>query len=152
MMTEEMLLIKFFAAHERLVANDLELLQRDVSERALVAKLHQYLVEQFAPYATDVEYNRAGMKPKRVMRASECTVARTFGVVPDIVVHLRGSDDHNLVVCEVKKSISSKHARARDRQKLREIKRDHLYAHALLVVVPVGPSAARSPCLFELVS
>lgn len=124
------------AAVDRLVAEQPELLDLDVSERALSHHLAIYLAE-FLPAGlqVDVEYNRHGACPKRLnlppREASDRELPATT-VFPDIVIHRRGSDDSNLVVLELKKPQGSLEY---DRRKLRAFRRELGYAHAAHVVL-----------------
>jgi len=97
------------AAIDRLIAEQPELLDLDVSERALCHQLAQYitqLVPRELRLKTDCEYNRHGAEAKRLnlppRRALDREVrART--AFPDIIVHERQTDRHNEIVLEVKK-------------------------------------------------
>lgn len=99
--------------------NDNYLLKEDVNERSITHKLAMYLDHTFGKaYDVDCEYNRNIDHPsnqKRIMLSEyrlesdrltiiEDVVERT--VYPDIIVHKRGKNTHNLLVVEVKKSSS----------------------------------------------
>jgi hypothetical protein len=129
---------RFKIACEALQLYDRLLLEYDVGERTIAAKLLQYLVGVFPSHDVDFEYNRRGVLPKRVGWAAECTDNAESLVYPDLIIHRRGDDAANLVVCEVKKSSATPAQLDRDRLKLRAIKEDFHYQHALLVVVPTG--------------
>jgi hypothetical protein len=96
-------------AIERLIAEQPELLDLDVSERALCHQLAQYiasLVPNNFQLQTDCEYNRHGADPKRLdlpPRDALDREVRATTVFPDIIVHRRGTDDHNEIVLEIKK-------------------------------------------------
>lgn len=132
---------RFRAACEALHLNDSLLLEYNVSERTIAAKLQQYLVSVFPSHHVDLEYNRHGIDPKRVDWATECTRQQQALVLPDLIVHRRGDDSKNLVVCEVKKLTATPGELNCDRQKLRAMKQKFGYEHALLIAVPVGPGA-----------
>ena len=74
--------------------------KQHVGERACVFRFGIYLNQilkryiQFREYNLDCEYNRSYDDPKR----------RSGGmlIIPDIVLHKRGSNDNNLVVIEFK--------------------------------------------------
>jgi hypothetical protein len=94
-------------AIEAVVANDSELLDLDVSERALAHQLARYMAREVdAPLAVDCEYNRHLADPKRLnlppRRALDREIRATT-VFPDVLVHERNTDRQNYVVLEVKK-------------------------------------------------
>jgi hypothetical protein len=104
-----------------LLKNDLCLLQRDVSERAITHKLAEYLQHRFPDLHVDCEYNRnvedgldAG-KILDVLRADREEIIRncpseddllTVSTYPDIIVHRRLTNAENFLVIEVKKANS----------------------------------------------
>lgn len=87
---------------------DRYLLEHNLSERCISARVALHLQHFFPGYCVDVEYNRAGDIPKRLDLPDEC--ANSFDddgralVVPDIIVHRRGSAGPNLLGIEVKKA------------------------------------------------
>lgn len=95
-------------AVERLLDADRYLLENDLSERCIAARLAMYLQDLFDGYAVDVEYNRAGEAPKRLGLPEEC--GNYYGrdgvhlAVPDLIVHRRGSEGPNILVLEMKKT------------------------------------------------
>jgi hypothetical protein len=96
-------------AIDRLIAEQPELLDMNVSERALCHHLAIY-IGQAVPanlgLQTDCEYNRHGADPKRLdlpPRDALDREVRATTVFPDIIVHRRGTDDHNEIVLEFKK-------------------------------------------------
>jgi hypothetical protein len=96
-------------AIDQLIAEQPELLDLDVSERALCHQLAKYiavLVPNDLHLQTDCEYNRHGANPKRLdlpPRDALDRELRATTVFPDIIVHRRGTDDHNEIVLEIKK-------------------------------------------------
>ena len=72
-----------------------------VGERAIVFRLAHYMqniiddTPLLADYVLDCEYNRNGMCAKKLPSFPN-------GVYPDIIIHNRGDNDHNLLVMEVK--------------------------------------------------
>jgi hypothetical protein len=83
----------------------------------------------------DVEYNRHIDDPKRLQlprRDALDDEVRATTVFPDIVVHLRGTDDHNLLVLEVKKPGESLEY---DERKLRAFREELSYHHAAHVIL-----------------
>ena len=85
----------------RLYQHDDLLFQREGMERSLAFRFALYLYEAIAQFGwlngcdLDLEYNKNGNEPKRIPR-------RRFGVQPDIILHLRGSNERNVLVVEVK--------------------------------------------------
>ena len=77
----------------KLLDKDSELLDRDSHEVSLSSKLGSYLQQEFPN--VDCEYNRHGNKVKTLHGEI---------IRPDILVHERGSDNHNLLVIEMKKT------------------------------------------------
>ena len=96
-------------ALRRLGEDDRYLLENDLSERCIAARLAMYLREEFEQYDVDVEYNREGDVAKRLRGLpDECYRRRNRHVeapvaVPDIIVHHRGFDGPNLLVIEMKR-------------------------------------------------
>src|SRR6266566_8315360 len=92
------------AALEGLVHNDPYLLEHDLSERCLAARLALYLQGVFPSHSVDVEFNRAGGPPKRLHLPDECANHRDENgqalVIPDVIVHRRGAEGPNLLVIE----------------------------------------------------
>lgn len=87
---------------------DRYLLENDLSERCIASRLAMYLQPLFPEHSVDVEYNRAGVIPKRLNLPDECAnfqdaEGRSL-VVPDIIVHTRGPKGPNLLVVELKKT------------------------------------------------
>jgi hypothetical protein len=121
-----------------LLQNDLALLERDASERAIAARLTFYLVPLFERYDVDPEYNRHGLDPKIVDLPNNCREGGKRLIIPDIIVHHRGNDDNNVLVIEMKKQ-SNRESRDCDRAKILAMKRELLYQHGLIIDLPVGP-------------
>lgn len=92
-----------------LLKNDSFLLENNVNERTISHKFAEYLQQEFKEWHVDCEYNRNFDKPKELKLPKnginwDDTEAKT--VFPDIIVHIRNTDN-NLLVIEVKKSNSS---------------------------------------------
>jgi len=83
---------KVYICIRQLLKNDLHLLEIRANERSIAHKLAEYLQQQFPDWHVDVEYNRHGVKIKRISEKK---------VYPDIIVHLRNTD-LNLLVIELK--------------------------------------------------
>lgn len=65
-----------------------------VSERSITHKLGAYLAMHLEDYDVDCEYNRAGDTRKEIKLGK--------GIIPDIIIHKRGTDMNNFVAIEVK--------------------------------------------------
>jgi hypothetical protein len=89
------------------VANEPELLDLDVSERALAHQLARYMAcEVPSPLSVDCEYNRHLADPKRLNlppRKALDRELRATTVFPDVLIHERNTDRQNYVVLEIKK-------------------------------------------------
>ena len=124
-------------AMARVEKNDRHLLMIDVSERSIAARLAMYLSERFKGHDVDVEYNRHGEDTKKLHdliydygcpREREDTT-----VLPDVIVHRRGSDDSNLLIIEMKKS-TSREGVENDRRRIRAFRQELGYKLGALVV------------------
>jgi hypothetical protein len=107
-MTPEQIRIAVLAALDNLNDKDTHLLQYDLSERCIAARVAMYLQPRCGEYSVDVEYNRAGDTPKRLGLPDECANFRDVNgkslVVPDLILHTRGPDGPNLLILEFKKT------------------------------------------------
>jgi hypothetical protein len=81
-------------------ARDSFLLKHAAHERSITHKLAEYLQPEFPDYNVDCEYNKHGLDVKLLPR--ECDARAQRLVYPDIVVHVRGNDDNNILVIEAK--------------------------------------------------
>ena len=109
-------------ALNNLLSRDRYLLETGLSERCLAHRLAIYLEDVFDDWDVDCEYNRNGNWPKGVSGVhltNECidTLKKTDRVLPDIIVHKRGSDGPNLLAVEMK--IAGRSGRECDIQKIR---------------------------------
>jgi hypothetical protein len=115
-------------ALQQLFDKDAELLIRDIHERTITGRLADHLRPHFPEWNVDCEYNRDGHEIKKV----DGNI-----VVPDIIVHHRGTPD-NLLVIEVKKS-NTRAADEEDIAKLHSYRESHLrYQHGLFLKLLVG--------------
>src|SRR6185437_7481913 len=75
--------------------NDILLLKKDVSERAISHRLGCYLQSKISE-KVDCEYNRRGFEinPKKI---------NSRKVYPDIIIHNRVDDSNNILAIEIKK-------------------------------------------------
>jgi hypothetical protein len=127
-------------AYGHLLERDRVLLEIDANERSLTHKLAEYLQLEFPNWHVDCEYNRDRHEMKRLDWAevrSDDTNATT--VFPDIIVHLRVTNE-NLIVIEAKKSTTA--TGGADHRKLARYKEELRYRFAVEVVFPVGVDAS----------
>lgn len=129
------------AALTRLVATDSTLLEHNASERAIAGALATHLGALFPDYHVDVEYNLHGLDRKALDLPPTCRGGGRRMVIPDIVVHRRGVDEHNLLAVEMKKE-TNKQSRDCDRSKLRGMLQQLHYQAAVFLDLPAGPGAA----------
>lgn len=140
---------RFEEALAAFMADQSQLLELDVNERAVGAVLaHLYVREVFPDHNVDAEYNRVGLDglPKRLNLPPEC--GRPNGrVYPDIIVHLRGHNDENLLVAELKMA-SNPQPRHCDHIKLQAYVDQLGYRVGVFVDLPSGDGARdRDPYL-----
>lgn len=115
---------KFISALDILIQNEKKLIQNDINERTIAHRLAIYLESEFPGYNVDVEYNRnieiGEHEPKYIwnvkegfekayQRAIEAhsdikEFIEQITTYPDIIVHERGNNAHNLLVIELKKN------------------------------------------------
>jgi hypothetical protein len=103
---EESIVRKVHDALQLLLKKDIDLLYIDVAERTIAARLASYLQSLFPEWHVDVEYNRDGHNPKRIMLPyhqdfnPDNTANPT--VSPDIIVHRRRTDENLLDIIGIK--------------------------------------------------
>lgn len=123
-------------AIDRLIEQEPQLLDLDVTERALSHHLARYMSELVPDtLKVDVEYNRHFGDPKRLNlppRDALDRETRATTVFPDIIVHNRNTDDTNLLVLELKKPGED---RAYDDLKLRAFRAELGYVHTAHVIL-----------------
>ena len=118
-------------AVQQLFEMDAELLVRDLHERTITGRLADHFRQRFLNWHVDCEYNRDGHEIKRVNGNI---------VVPDIIVHHRGTQD-NLLVIEVKKS-NTRAPDEDDIEKLHAYRESPLqYKNALFLKLLAGQDA-----------
>lgn len=128
------------AALEALYQEEIAILQRDVAERTICARLAAILQRSFEHHAVHAEYNRHGVDPKAIEVPDADGVLTRSRVSPDIIVHQPGHDDENLLVIEAKKTTNPVTDDA-DVAKLAQIKGQIGYRFAVFLRLPVGPHA-----------
>ena len=133
-------------ATARVEAEDRHLLEVNVSEWCIAARLAMYLREYFRDFDVDVEYNRDGHEVKRLHNlVRDCPRDRDDGhrVLPDVIVHRRDSADSNLLVIEMKKDPGDKGTDS-DRRRIKAFKKELNYKFGALVVCKTGAESVIS--------
>ncbi len=123
-------------AIQRLLANDAELLELDVSERAVMFHLGRYIRQRTpADLDVDCEYNRHLKDVKQLLYLKRLLdIEENYEVFPDILIHRRNSDDQNIVVIEIKKHGQNRDA---DFRKLLAFKNEP-YSYQFAVQIVIG--------------
>jgi hypothetical protein len=112
-MTKGSIQEKLIRALEVLAKDDKSLLDSDVNERSMTHQLAVYLADEFNEYDVDCEYNRmfrAGVLVRKTSIRIEEMEKVSVGdlnaqtAYPDIIIHWREDDKHNLLIIEAKKS------------------------------------------------
>lgn len=115
---------KIIAAIRHLHKNDQYLLDHDLNERSIAFRLALYIQQEFAGWNVDYEYNRmSGDFIKKLEDIAGTFNNITGNVFPDIIIHIRGSDN-NLLVIEVKKNPSTPTEDKYDTKKLNVFKKE----------------------------
>ncbi|MGI6317347.1 MAG: hypothetical protein ACOX1J_01180 [Dethiobacteria bacterium] len=107
---------------KKLVKQDGDLIHRKVKEECINHKLACY-IEQFLNeeldshlnYEVDVEYNKNYYNPKKIIDENN----NLKSIRPDIIVHKRNTNKHNLIAFEIKKDYSGR----RDLEKIMGLQR-----------------------------
>lgn len=116
----------FLQALEDFLANEADLLDVDINERAISSKLALYLSKFFPNWNVDCEYNRLGRMGRKLIAHSKhyFEQAKAKGIIPeniktfselqksefrvavypDIIVHHRMHEFDNLLIIEIKKA------------------------------------------------
>ena len=103
---------------------------RDINERALTHRLAFYLEnsDYFSGYQIDCEYNRYEEKSKRNAVGAL--------IYPDILVHIRGIQEGNLIIIQAKKFNDHKNEIEQAKNDLISDKTFLKYQNAFLVIFP----------------
>jgi hypothetical protein len=108
---------------------DHDLLRRDVNEKTITAKLAFYLAPLFPDWDVDCEYNRNLEDAKKLAWKQPHVLDL---VVPDIIIHKRGTEE-NFLVIEVKKLNTQ--GRGDDKKKLTAFKEQLGYKNTLFLTL-----------------
>lgn len=118
---------------------DIYLLRVDSSERSISHRLAIHLMHEVPGYDIDCEYNRDGFDVKRLLLAQRKVTdddIEAVTVFPDIIIHRRGTKEHNLLAIEMKKG-SSTIPPDYDIEKLKAFRQELKYAFAVHVTVGI---------------
>ena len=119
-------------ALDRLVRDDIQLLNLKVCERALHFKIAHYMAQDRAirrPLTLDCEYNRHLKDEKKLRLLGNPNASK---VLPDILIHERDSDANNIVALEIKRPRQSlRH----DKEKLRAFRAQLGFHHAGHIII-----------------
>ena len=89
---------------------DMHLLDTNANERSMSHRIAVYLEQEVPGFDIDCEYNRDGFDVKRLaleQRETSDDNDEAITVFPDIIIHQRGENNHNLLVIEMKKAGTS---------------------------------------------
>ncbi len=115
---------------------DRYLLEHNLNERCIAARLAFHLQRSFPEFSVDVEYNRVGGSPKRLALPEECANSVDDEghalVVPDVIVHRRGPDGVNILVVELKK-VGDRRGLDCDRRRIQSLKARLNYCFGVLI-------------------
>jgi len=118
-MEDDIIIVLLERALNRLLRVDSWLLTHDLNEPCITHQIAHHLTQRFNEYHVDCEYNgdihREGNRKKihyieehlrELYEENPIGTAeiREVSVFPDIIIHRRGSNDHNLCIIEVKKT------------------------------------------------
>ena len=123
-------------ALKRLIQDDAQLLDLRACERALHFRIAHYMAQSHLvtqPLTLDCEYNRHLGDEKRLQLPYQPRPSKVF---PDILVHERNSDQHNMLVLEIKRLGQSLE---RDGEKLRAFVQQLRYRHAGHIIIGHNP-------------
>lgn len=120
MLSKEEIKEKLEICIKKLMKNDMYLIANKGSERAIAHRLAVYMEKEFSEYNVDCEYNvniehNSGRKKiylleKEVIKYKpdhKKIEDKEVSILPDIIVHKRGVNTHNLLVIEMKKDTSN---------------------------------------------
>ena len=132
--SEDQLYEKVEKALRTFFRKDGKLLHIDANERSITHKVAEYLQYQFPDMNVDCEYNRRGGSGS--VKKSSSTGQ---GILPDIIVHERGTNKNNCLVIEIKKEGGNSEGAKKDRIKLAEYTSSlYEYKVGLFLVFDVG--------------
>lgn len=119
MLNKEEIIKRLKICIKELEKKDMYLIMNNGSERAIAHRLAVYMESGFPEYDVDCEYNinvehNSGRKKiyllqeevKKYKSTHKKIKDKEVSILPDIIVHKRGVNTHNLLVIEIKKDTS----------------------------------------------
>ncbi len=134
-MSRKLIMSAVEASIQRLIRHDTHLLDENVHERAITHRLGSYLQDEFPEWHVDCEYDHDHDVSKWLRTPTEQRV------LPDIIVHRRGTNAHNLLVIEVKTTSNRESDGVTDTDKLRAFKGQRGYGYGFFLNLRVGQCA-----------
>jgi hypothetical protein len=125
-------------ALQRVNSEDPFLLENDLYECCIGGRLAMYLQALFSQYSVDVEYSKHGILDKTLSNLENCANKKdeegNSVVRPDIAIHCRGNDTHNLLVLELKKRYDS----VCNRERIRAFREQYGYTFGATIICTIG--------------
>lgn len=95
-------------AFAKLYKFDSDVIEKNIHEQCLSGRLAMYIREEFQEskdnkIRVDVEYNRDKNNIKCENQNKEYNVENNPHIRPDILIHERGTNNYNILYCEIKK-------------------------------------------------
>lgn len=142
---------RIIRACKRLLLKDIDLFLMKGSERSICHRLALYMEPYFLAYNVDCEYDRDdSFKHKKIdLREFYEDDNDRRDVTPDIIVHKRGENEHNLVIIEAKKNDAyDAIPDRRDLEKLTSYIREYGYQYGIALQLITGNTADK--CLVKI--
>lgn len=116
---------------------------RDINERSLTHRLAFHLEKSgyFSGYQIDCEYNRYEEKTKRNAAGKP--------IYPDVIVHIRGIQEANLIIIQAKKFNDGKNEIKSAATDLKKDKNSLVYQKAFLVIFPEDIASLTNESVLE---
>lgn len=125
----------------QLYDEDSDAIEYDVNERTLSSRIAWLIAPSFPEHRVHAEYNKHGLDPKGIELPDAGGNPTFKRVYPDIIVHIPGTDDQNLLIVEIKKSTNQMDD-DQDLLKLDRMRHQLSYTHALFIRLPTGAGAS----------
>jgi len=134
---EQIIKNKIACAINFLRERDNFLAERDLSEWSISHRLAVYLECLFPEYNVDCEYNKRVDIPSNVSDPKKINLENVRAIRPDIIIHRRGFQNHNLLVIQIKKK-KNKRGVDKDKESLKELTKEdgpYRFSYGLFVVI-----------------
>lgn len=117
---------------------------RDIHEQGLTHRLAYYIEASgnFSGYNIDCEYNRYNAEAKRNNKSEL--------IKPDIIIHARGEQKHNLIIIQAKKYNDSRGEIEKSKKLLKNEKKHLEYTYAFLVIFPEKEKFSSKDVIFNI--